>query len=147
MKFSTRSRYGLRAMLVLAQNEGGGSVMNKEIAEKQNLPITYLEQLMLTLRKAGLVIATRGAHGGYVLSKEAKDIPLADIVQALEGPLDIADCADIPNCPMDAGACAIRDVFSEANKALYDVFRGISLADLAYRQRLKEQSSEPMYFI
>jgi Rrf2 family protein len=133
-------------MLVLAMNSREGSVMSKEIAEKQNLPVTYLEQLMLTLRKSGLVLATRGAHGGYNLARDPKEITLAEIVEALEGPLDIADCADVPNCCLDPQACALKEVFAVANKALFDVFDNITLAELADRQRRSEGSAE-MYFI
>ena len=134
-------------MMVLAMSEDGRSVMTKEIAEKQNLPATYLEQLMLTLRKAGLVLATRGAHGGYTLAKSANSVPLLEVVEALEGPLDIADCADVPNCCLDSDACALKDIFEEANNALVAVFQNISLADLVDRQRGKESTSGEMYFI
>ncbi|MEN6371465.1 MAG: Rrf2 family transcriptional regulator [Armatimonadota bacterium] len=147
MKLSTRSRYGLRAMLVLAMHEGSEPVMTKEIGEKQNLPVTYLEQLMLTLRKAGLVNATRGAKGGYVLSRNAKNISLAEIIEALEGPLDIADCADVPNCCQVPEACAFKDVFAKANKALYDVFDQISLAKIAEEQKNKTATQAGMYYI
>ncbi|MEN6521201.1 MAG: Rrf2 family transcriptional regulator [Armatimonadota bacterium] len=147
MKLSTRSRYGLRAMLVLAMHEGSEPVMTKEIGEKQNLPVTYLEQLMLALRKAGLVNATRGAKGGYVLSRNAKNISLAEIIEALEGPLDIADCADVPNCCLVPDACAFRDVFAKANKALYDVFDQISLAQVAEDQKNKTAAHVGMYYI
>jgi Rrf2 family protein len=134
-------------MLVLAMNQEGRSIMTKEIADKQNLPATYLEQLMLALRKANLVLATRGAHGGYVLARAAKDINLAEIVEALEGTLDIADCADVPNCCLDASACALKDVLTEANRALYDVFARVSLAQLVENQRNKEGALAGMYFI
>jgi Rrf2 family cysteine metabolism transcriptional repressor len=147
MKLSTRSRYGLRAMLVLAMHEGDNPVMTKEISEKQNLPMTYLEQLMLTLRKAGLVNATRGAKGGYVLSRDPNDISLIEVVEALEGPLDIADCADVPNCCQIPEACAFKDVFVNANKALHDVFAQISLAQIAEEQRNKIASQVEMYYI
>ncbi|MCL4500076.1 MAG: Rrf2 family transcriptional regulator [Chloroflexi bacterium] len=147
MKLSTRSRYGLRAMLVLAMHESDEPMMTKEIAEKQNLPATYLEQLMLTLRKAGLVLATRGAKGGYVLARDPRTISLAQVVEALEGPLDIADCADVPNCCQDPSACALKEVFTEANKALYDVFDHMSLAELAENQRAKQVSRTEMYYI
>ncbi|MCL5105064.1 MAG: Rrf2 family transcriptional regulator [Armatimonadetes bacterium] len=147
MKLSTRSRYGLRAMLALAMHDSDAPMMTKEIAERQNLPATYLEQLMLTLRKAGLVLATRGAKGGYVLSRDPKGITLAEIVEALEGPLDIADCADVPNCCLEPTACALMDVFTEANQALHDVFNRASLAELAENQRIKESSQASMYFI
>jgi Rrf2 family protein len=134
-------------MLVLAMHEGDDPVMTKEIAEKQNLPVTYLEQLMLTLRKAGLVNATRGAKGGYVLARDPKEIPLIEIVEVLEGPLDIADCADVPSCCLDPNACALKDIFTRANKALYGVFEEVSLAQLAEDQANREASLVPMYHI
>lgn len=147
MKLSMRSRYGLRAMLALAMHEGSKPVMTKQIAEKQNLPVTYLEQLMLTLRKAGLVNATRGARGGYVLARDPREISLAEIVEALEGPLDVADCADVPSCRLDRNACALKELFTKVNKALYDVFNEVSLAQLADEQKSKEASKLAMFYI
>ena len=147
MKLSTRSRYGLRAMLVLAQYVGDEPVMTKDIADKQNLPVTYLEQLMLTLRKAGLVVATRGAKGGYVLSRSADDMTLCDIVEALEGPLDIADCVDVTNCCQTPDSCALKEVFMEANDSLRYVFSKRTLAQLAEDQRLRDAAGTSMYFI
>lgn len=146
MKLSTRSRYGLRAMLVLALHKGDEPLMTKEIAERQNLPATYLEQLMLTLRKSGLVVATRGAKGGYLLARDPMKISLAEIVEVLEGPLDIADCADVPNCVLDPSTCALKSVYAEASKALFDVFDRISLAQLAEKQTALTSSAE-MYYI
>ena len=132
---------------MLAMHDGNEPVMTKEIAEKQNLPATYLEQLMLTLRKSGLVNATRGSKGGYVLSREAKHISLIDVVEALEGALDIADCADVPNCCIDAQLCALKELFDEANNALRAVFVNVSLVDLVDRQRAKETENIQMYYI
>jgi Rrf2 family transcriptional regulator, cysteine metabolism repressor len=147
MKLSTRSKYGLRAMLVLAMHEGNEPVMTKEIAEKQNLPATYLEQLMLTLRKAELVNATRGAKGGYVLSRDPKNIQIIDIVETLEGPLELADCADFPNCCLDSQFCSLKDLFDDANKALRSVFEKYSLQDIADKQREKDTKTTQMYYI
>ncbi len=147
MKLSTRSRYGIRAMLALATHLGADPMMTKDIAEKQNLPGTYLEQLMLILRKSGLVNATRGAKGGYVLARSATDITIAQVVEALEGNIDIADCADVPSCCLDANACALKDLFTRANRALFDVFDGITLRQLAEDQKSKEAATTPMYFI
>jgi Rrf2 family protein len=147
MKLSTRSRYGIRAMLALAMDGGPEPVMTKDIAEKQNLPATYLEQLMLTLRKSGLVNATRGAKGGYVLARDSGSITIAQIVEALEGTLDIADCVDVPSCCLDPACCALKDLFTKANQALYNVFDGVTLAELAEDQKGREASGAPMYFI
>lgn len=147
MKLSTKSRYGLRAMLVLAMHQGNQPVMTREIAEKQNLPPTYLEQLMLSLRKAGLVTATRGAKGGYVLGRSPETISLAGIIQALEGTLDIAGCADVPSCCLDPTRCALKEVFADANKALREAFETVSLAQLAERQRAVEAAGAGMYVI
>ncbi|MFQ3549636.1 MAG: Rrf2 family transcriptional regulator [Armatimonadota bacterium] len=147
MKLSTRSRYGLRAMMVLGMHKSDEPIMTKEIAEKQNLPATYLEQLMLALRKAGLVNATRGAKGGYVLSKQPDEISLVEIVEALEGPIDIADCADVPNCCIDATQCALKIIFEEANNALYSVFEKKNLAQLVKIQQSMEGNQSQMYYI
>ena len=147
MKLSTKSRYGLRAMLFLALTRREGVVMTREIAEGQNLPETYLEQLMLSMRKAGLVSSVRGAKGGYMLAKRPEDITLAHIVVALEGSLNIADCADVPNCCTMPDSCALKDVFAEVNDALYSALDDISLADLVRRQQKKELAATPMYFI
>ncbi len=147
MKLSTKSRYSLRAMLHLARHQRAGVVMAREIAERQNLPETYLEQLMLSLRKAGLVSAIRGAHGGYMLARKPDQITLAQIVVALEGTLSIAECCDVPNCCVDPVTCALKDVFDDVNTRLFDSFNEITLAELAHRQQVKELAEVPMYFI
>lgn len=134
-------------MLHLALSRKEGVVMAREIAECQNLPETYLEQLMLALRKAGLVSAIRGAHGGYMLARKPEEITLAHIVVALEGSLSIADCCDVPNCCVEPVTCALKEVFDEVNSKLYGAFNGITLADLARRQQLKELAEAPMYYI
>jgi Rrf2 family protein len=134
-------------MLALALYEGEDPVMTKDIAEKQGLPVTYLEQLMLILRRSGLVNATRGAKGGYVLARDPKQITLAEIVEVLEGPLEIADCADVPSCNIEQRMCALKDIFDEANKALRSVFEKVTLADLADKQRSKNMQTVQMYYI
>ena len=134
-------------MLVLALSEREGPLMTGRIAEEEALPAAYLEQLMMTLRKAGLVTATRGQHGGYELARDPRDISLAQIIEALEGPLEIADCSDVPSCCRDPRECALKEVFDEANRALYEVFDKTSLAELAERQRAKQPARSPMYFI
>lgn len=149
MKLSTRSRYGLRAMIAMAMNENNGQMMAKEIAEKQSLPLTYLEQLMVALRKAGLVNATRGAKGGYLLANTPDEITLANIIEALDGPISIADCSDIANCCLDPAVCSLKEVFEGANNLLHGYFQEISLAELVESQRRKELENPKgsMYYI
>ncbi len=147
MKLSTKSRYSLRAMLHLALYQKDSVIMAREIAEQQNLPENYLEQLMLSLRRAGLVSAMRGSRGGYLLARPPEAITLANIVEAVEGSLSIADCSDVPNCCAVPETCALKDVFDEINSKLYGAFSGITLSDLACRHRVKEIAEAPMYYI
>jgi Rrf2 family protein len=134
-------------MLALALHQGSGPLMTKEIAEKNGLPPTYLEQLMVLLRKSGLLSATRGAHGGYNLNRAAADISLADIIEVLEGPLVLADCPSGTGCCGQPELCALQDVWSEASQGLYNIFQNISLAQLVERQREKESSPMLMFSI
>lgn len=134
-------------MLALAMYPSTGPVMVKEIAEQQNLPPTYLEQLMVLLKKAGLVNATRGAHGGYVLARTAAEITLAEIIEVLEGPFVLADCPTGTSCCGHPETCALNDVWVEAGQTLLRVFQGITLSNLVERQRSKEASPVLMYSI
>lgn len=149
MKLSTKARYGLRAMLSLAASESRGSTTVKDIAGRENLPDTYLEQLMMVLRRAGLIRAMRGAKGGYALSRPANEITVAQIVEATEGPLTIADCADVPYCCTSPDLCALKDFFAEVDRAIVEVFERFTLHDLVLRQQAKERenSPAPMYYI
>ena len=147
MKLSTRARYGLRAMLALAITQHTEPVMTKEIADQQKLPATYLEQLMLALRKAGLVSATRGSKGGYLLTRDAKEINVGQIIEALEGPIEIADCNDVADCPAGPGKCAIKNMYNRANKALYSEFERTSLQDLVDEQNSLSNPDNIMYYI
>lgn len=86
MKFSSRAIYGMRAMLSLARAHGHGSTLLKDIVEREGLPGTYLEQLMVPLRKSGIVLAVRGAKGGYTLARNPAEITVLSILEALEAP-------------------------------------------------------------
>ncbi len=98
MLFSTKAEYGVRLMIELGRRTDGASpeeatpVSLTAVAEAENLPLSYLEHLVAKLRQAGLVTSVRGAHGGYRLAKEAADIPMLDVVQALEGPIAPMEC-------------------------------------------------------
>jgi Rrf2 family protein len=133
-------------MLVLALREHSGPVMIRTIAEEQSLPVNYLEQLMAQLRKANLVTALRGPHGGYQLARSAAEIDLAEIVEALEGPLTLTECPG-PGCCGQPEACAVSEVWQEATDALSGALRRVDLATLAQRAREKADSSVFTYSI
>jgi Rrf2 family cysteine metabolism transcriptional repressor len=134
-------------MLELALAYGEGPVMVREIAERQHLPATYLEQLMVLLRKAGLVSATRGAHGGYTLGRQPVEINVADVVEVLEGPFELVDCPTGAGCCGQPELCALCDLWDDAGHALANYFRGITLAALADRHRTKSASIVSTYDI
>ena len=147
MKFSSRAIYGMRAMLALARAHGQGSTFLKDIVERENLPGTYLEQLMVPLRKAGIVQGVRGARGGYTLSRSPAEISVLAIIEALEGPLNLADCPSGSGCCKKPEGCALQDLWEEGSKALNDLYRGISLASLLERQQVKESAPSLNYSI
>ena len=141
MRLSTRSRYGMRAMLVLSLEYGRGPVMAKEIAARQNVPISYLEQLLAQLAKAQLVTSTRGAHGGYELARPPAEISAAEVLGVLEGPLDLAECKGV-SCDKQPESCALRTLWQHGSAALRQAFEGVTLDRLAADQRSRSVATE-----
>ena len=125
-------------MLVLARAHGRGSTFLKDIAVQERLPGTYLEQLMVPLRKAGIVQGIRGAKGGYSLAKPPAEIPVLAILEALDGPLTLAECPVGGSCCGKTHLCALQDLWGEGSQALCTLYQGISLATLLERQVAKE---------
>lgn len=102
LKVSSRGHYGLRLMTELAEAYGKGPLSLTEVARVELLPLPYLEQLVVPLRKAGLVEGTRGLHGGYTLARAPKEITAADVLRVLEGPVSLVDCTALEYV---AGSC------------------------------------------
>jgi len=131
LKLSTRGRYGLRAMLDLAEGFGTRPIPMGEIARRQGLSRKYLHALLAGLKDAGLVHAVRGAHGGYELSREPEEIRVGEVVRAMEGDVAIVDClGDEEKCPRIPD-CAARRLWSELNTAMVDVLDRFTLADIS----------------
>jgi Rrf2 family transcriptional regulator, cysteine metabolism repressor len=147
MKFSSRAIYGMRAMLALARTHGQGSTFLKDIVERENLPGTYLEQLMVPLRKAGIVQGVRGAKGGYTLSRPPAEISVLAILEALEGPLNLAECPSGSGCCRNPEACALQELWEEGSRSLQATYAGVSLAALLERQQDKESEPSMNYSI
>lgn len=129
MKLSTKGRYGLRALVDLAQYSEIEPVPISSISERQDLSERYLEQLMALLKKAGLVRSIRGAGGGYVLAKPPEEISVGDVLRALEGELEPAQCAAFhpeQGC-QSAGSCVTKYVWQKINISINETVDGIKL--------------------
>lgn len=129
MKLSTKGRYGVKAMVELAINYGNVPLSIKTISGRQNISEYYLEQLFSPLRKANLIKSIRGAQGGYVLSREPKDITVADIMYVLEGPIEVADCIDGVACD-NVDCCATRLLWEKIKNSIDDVLTSVTLQDI-----------------
>ncbi len=129
MKVSTRGRYGLKAMLDLAENEKSGAIPLRKIAQRQNISVQYLEQIFVNLRRAGIVKSIRGAHGGYKLNKKPEKIYIGDILNVLEGPVAPSECLIKGNCE-EKGDCVTREFWQKVKDSIDDVLFSMTLEDL-----------------
>jgi Rrf2 family protein len=146
MKLSTKGRYGVKAMVELAVNYGSEPISIKKISESQNISEYYLEQLFSTLRKADLIKSIRGAQGGYVLSREPKDITIAEVMYVLEGPVEIADCIEDDSCN-NTDCCATRLLWSKIKNSIDEVMESITLQDIVDDNTRMKYESEKIKFI
>ena len=136
MKISTRSRYGLRALVELAECGDGGCITLKTIAERHGMSEYYLEQLFAPLKKAGLIASVRGAQGGYRLNKPPESITAGDVLRILEGSLSPVDCLDNENAVCAAASCencSTKAVWEKLYAGMSEVLDTIKLKDLARR--------------
>ena len=147
MKLSTKGRYGVRLMIELAVHYGEGPVLLRQISERQEISEKYLWHLINPLKGAGLIHATRGAHGGYVLAKTPAEISVGEILLVLEGSLCLVDCVGKWAVCRRSSSCVTRDLWNEAAQALLDKFYSTSLADMVERQNLKQGRHAPDYAI
>ncbi|MCX7919221.1 MAG: Rrf2 family transcriptional regulator [bacterium] len=133
MRMSTRGRYGLTAMLDISIYGEVSSVTAKDISERQNISVTYLEQLLSKLKRAGLVKGTRGPGGGYQLNKPPDQITIGDIIRVLEGPIAPVYCVlptvDAKQCDKLA-KCAMRLLWKKLGDKMSEVLDSITLKDL-----------------
>ena len=129
MKLSTKGRYGVKAMVDLAINQGDVPVSIKSISQRQNISEYYLEQLFAPLRRAEIIKSIRGAQGGYVLNKNAANITVLEIMNILEGPIEISDCLDHNDCD-NVDCCATRTVWRKIKDSIDGVMASITLQDI-----------------
>jgi len=147
MRISTKIRYGTRAILELASQYGKGPIELKEIAKKEDISLKYLEQVIIPLRTAGLVKAIRGSKGGYSLGKPPSEICLNDVIEILEGPVNLIECVKDSKACQRSSLCVTRDIWKKVSEAIYEIFRSVTLEDMVKRKREKEGMIPPMYQI
>ena len=146
MKLSTKSTYGLRAMVNIAANGSGTATSIAEISKEDGISAAYLEQLMNKLRRKGLIESIRGPKGGYVLSRDAAKITVGDIVKTLEGDIYPVSCItnkkDLINSCKSNKNCVSKIVWHKLAKAISDCLESVTLEDLRDEaQRISRNSS------
>jgi len=128
---STRSRYGLRFLIDLAQREGSGPVDLGSVASRQAIPETYLAKLAVPLRSAGIIRSARGAKGGYELARGPTDISVLEVVEVLEGRTSLLECTEHPeNCARSAD-CPTLPVWTGLEAAVRSYLSRVSVSDAA----------------
>ncbi len=129
MRLSTKGRYAVTAMIDLALHNEAGPVALTDIAETQKISVSYLEQLFARLRKNGLVTGMRGPGGGYRLARPAGEITVAEIITAVDEPIDMTRCAGKQDC-QDGEKCLTHELWVDLSKQLYDFLHGINLGQV-----------------
>jgi len=147
MKLSTKSRYATRALLDLALHQEEQPVLLKDIAQRQQISLQYLEHLITPLIAAGIMLSTRGPKGGVSLTMPPEEIKLREVIQLLEGSIAPVECVNNPDMCERSETCVTRDVWSEMKEAINSVLESITLMDLVERQKNKERHEEVMYYI
>jgi Rrf2 family protein len=139
VKLSARARYGTKALLELALHWGEEPVLLKDVAQRQQIPLPYLEHLIGPLVQAGIVKSTRGARGGVSLLKPPEEVMLREVIQLLEGSISPAECVDNPETCSRSDLCVTHDVWDELKEAISKVLESITLQDLVERRKQKWQ--------
>ena len=137
MRLTTKGRYAVTTMLDLAIHHDQGPVTLADIARRQGISLSYLEQLFALLRKRGLVHSTRGPGGGYRLGRSAADIAVVDVIGAVDESVDATRCGGMENC-QDEARCLTHDLWHDLSKQIHEFLAGIDLAQLVERRRVRE---------
>lgn len=137
MRLTTKGRYAVTAMLDLALHDGRGPVTLADIAERQGISLSYLEQLFAQLRRRGLVKSTRGPGGGYRLGQESEQIAVADVITAVDESVDATRCGGRENCQGEE-RCLTHDLWQDLSQQIHEFLSDIDLAELVERRRVRE---------
>jgi Rrf2 family iron-sulfur cluster assembly transcriptional regulator len=143
MRLSTKGRYAVMAMADLAKSGGQKAVTLAEIAHRQEISLPYLEQLFARLRRQGLVRSVRGPGGGYRLAKPASDTCVADIVTAVDEPLDAVRCGNGPvGCMPGGERCLTHDLWDDLGRHIHAYLQGVSLDDVVSGRLARDSKAE-----
>jgi Rrf2 family cysteine metabolism transcriptional repressor len=137
LKLSTRVRYGTRALLDLALQPDKGHVLLKDIANRQNISLQYLEHIIGPLVNSGIIKSTRGVNGGIQLNQQPENVKLGEVVRLLEGNSAPVDCIVNPESCNRSHLCVTRDVWCEMKRAIDETLNSVTLKDLVERQNEK----------
>ncbi|MFV0541757.1 MAG: RrF2 family transcriptional regulator [Aestuariibaculum sp.] len=133
---SKKTKYGLKALTFIARCEGDEPVQVGEIAKGENIPQKFLESILLTLRKSGILGSKKGKHGGYYLRKPTSEILMTDVMRVLEGPIAMIPCVSLnfyekcDDCP-DETLCSVNKLMAQVRDSTLEVFRNTTLEDLS----------------
>ena len=147
MKLSTRGQYGTRMLLDLALHQSEEPVLLKDIAQRQQISLPYLEHLVTPLIAGGIIRSTRGARGGISLAKPPEQIKLSEVIQLLEGSIAPVACVNDPGICSRSESCVTRDIWDELKQAMNGVLESTTLQNLVERQKGKKKPEEVMYYI
>ncbi len=136
MRLTTKGRFAVTAMIDLAMHNGKSPVTLSEISERQKISLSYLEQLFGKLRRQELVSSVRGPGGGYNLAKPTEQMSVADIITAVDEPIDATQCHGKENCKDDQ-KCITHDLWTDLNRHIFDYLRAVTLSELVSKQLKK----------
>ncbi len=145
MKVSTRTRYGLRLLIHLASQEPGTLVNVKEASKHEGISAKYLEQIIRSLKKAGMLAVARGAYGGYSIGRDPADITVLEVVELLEDGSMLMECLDETSACPRRQHCSTLDFWQEFRGVITDYLKGVTIADLVRRNR--EKGLAMMFYI
>ncbi|KPK18069.1 MAG: hypothetical protein AMJ67_11720 [Betaproteobacteria bacterium SG8_41] len=137
MRLTTKGRFAVTAMMDLAMHNGSGPVTLAEISGRQKISLSYLEQLFGKLRRHRLVDSVRGPGGGYCLAKETENVTVAEIILAVDEPIDATQCAGKENC-RDEQKCLTHDLWATLNQRIFGYLESVTLRQLVESQKAKE---------
>lgn len=126
-------------MMEFALRYGKGPTLLKNISRSQEISLKYLSQLIIPLKVAGLLSGTRGAHGGYLLTRPPKDIKLSEIITAVEGALNPVECVDNPEICYRYNTCVTQEIWTEIGKKFQEILESYTLQDMIDRQLKKQK--------